>query len=130
MLNERGEIYHRARAKQLRDYSGLRFGNITPTDIDGLIEYHGKAFIIIELKYNDAPIFFGQMLALERLTDDLGKPAICIIANHNIANPEQDVDVATCLVSQYRFKGVWRLPKKERTVKEIITLFLDLVDGN
>ena len=129
MQPERGEIHSRDRARQLRDYSGLRFGNITPTDIDGLIEYHGKAFVIIELKYGDADVPFGQMLALERLTDDLSKPALCIIANHDITNPEEDIDVANCIVSQYRFKGSWRLPQRQRTVKEIITLFFKLING-
>ena len=38
----RGATTYKERAKQGRDFTGLRYGNITPTDIDGLIEYHGK----------------------------------------------------------------------------------------
>lgn len=124
----RGEILNRDRARQLRDYTGLRFGNITPTDIDGLIEYHGEAYVIIELKYNDADIPFGQMLALERLTDDLIKPTICIIATHN-TDVEQDIDVASCTVVKYRFKKAWREPKAKRTVKQLINKFLAIIDG-
>ncbi len=126
---QRGEIRYRDRASQLRDYSGLLFGNITPTDVDGLIEYHGKAFVIIELKLKDTSIPFGQMLALERLTDDISKPAICIIAEHDVYEPTKDIDVAKCLVSQYRFKEVWRIPKVQRDVKELIIKFFDLIDG-
>jgi len=40
----RGKIEHRDRARQIRDFSNLRYGNITPTDIDGLIEYQNKCF--------------------------------------------------------------------------------------
>lgn len=130
MPNERGEIYFRARAKQLRDYSKLRYGNITPTDIDGLIEYHGKCFVIIELKYKDSSLSYGQKLALERLTDDLGKPVICIIASHDTDNPDEDIDVSKAIVSEYRFKEAWRVPKIRYTVKDLTDKFLELIDGS
>lgn len=32
-------IYNRDRMRQIIDYEGCKFGNIMPTDIDGLIEY-------------------------------------------------------------------------------------------
>jgi hypothetical protein len=124
----RGEIHYRERARQLRNYSGLCFGNITPTDIDGLIEYHGKAYLIIEVKLNNTRVSFGQRLALERLTDDLLRPSMCIIAMHEIENPLEDIDVAKCLVSEYRFKGEWRIPKVQRNVRELIEIFLKLID--
>lgn len=101
----RGQIVFRDRARQIRDFSGLLFNTITPTDIDGLIEYHDKAYILIELKYGDSPISEGQKLALERLTDDLrkvGKLTLCIIARHDNADPKDDIDVAQCIVSRYR----------------------------
>jgi len=51
MPEVKGVIHAPQRATQLRDYSGLLFGNITPTDIDGLIEYKNIGYVIIELKY-------------------------------------------------------------------------------
>lgn len=123
----RGEITNRQRAKQLRDYSGLCFDAITPTDIDGLIEYHGRGYILIEVKLEDAPMDSGQRLAFERLTDDLNRaarPTIFLIASHNEVDPEEDIDVANTIVSEYRYKKHWRIPKSHITVKEAIEWFL------
>jgi len=129
MQEIRGKIHARERAKQLRDFSGLRYGNITATDVDGLIEYHGKGYIFIEVKLNDALLPYGQKLAFERLVDDLKKPAICIIASHDVDNPNKDINVAHALVSEYRFKGNWLVPKSEYTVRALIDLFIDKVLG-
>ena len=125
----RGAIQYRERAKQLRDYSGLQFGNITPTDIDGLIEYHNKAYIIIELKFKDAILPAGQRLALERMTDDLSKAqkdAICIIGAHTV-EPNQDIDVANAIVVEYRWRMNWQLPRQHYNIREFIELFLSKV---
>ena len=46
---ERGVIHNRERGAQIRDYSGLRFGNITPTDIDGFMDFGGRVFVVFEL---------------------------------------------------------------------------------
>jgi len=127
---QRGQILFRDRARQIKDFSGLLFGNITPTDIDGLIEYHGKAYVFIELKLCSAQVPYGQKLAFERLVDDLrkaGKPALCIIAEHDIVNTEDAIDVANALVNEYRYKGEWRIPRNQWTVKEMIVKFLELV---
>jgi len=128
-MAQRGQIVSRSRAKQIRDFSGLLFGNITPTDIDGLIEYHGKAYVFIEVKLNDAILPDGQRLALERLTDDLHrvKPTLLIIARHDAVNPDDDIDVAIAIVAEYRYKG----HKHEGctgTVKELVNRFFEAVD--
>lgn len=36
----RGKIQNEEFARRIIDFSGMRYGNITPTDIDGVIEYH------------------------------------------------------------------------------------------
>lgn len=47
----RGEIKFIDRYKQLISYEGLeRHRKITPTDIDGVIDYNGNAFIFLEGK--------------------------------------------------------------------------------
>jgi len=127
-IAQKGQIIFRNRARQIKDFSGLLFGNITPTDIDGLIEYHGRAYVIIELKFNDRQVPFGQKLALERLTDDLekaGKQSLCIIAKHNTINPRDAIDVANATVSEYRFRLQWR-NDNTGTVKNLVKRFLEL----
>lgn len=70
MSAERGVIRNIGRAKQLNDFSGLlRPRNITPTDIDGLIDYGGKAFVYIEGKVKGKNLSEekGQKMALENV---------------------------------------------------------------
>lgn len=125
----RGDVRLPAAYTQLRDYSGLRYGNITPTDIDGLIEYKGRAYVILEVKYMDAIMAHGQELALERLTDDLekaGKPTLCVIAAHN-AVFEAKIKVAEANVQKYRFQGKWH-ESKNLLAGEMITRFLAKFD--
>ena len=35
------------------DFTGLRWGKITPTDIDGFVEIRDKAYVFIEVKYSN-----------------------------------------------------------------------------
>lgn len=131
MATTRGIITSPNRARQIRDFSGLLFGTITPTDIDGLIEYHGKAYIIIETKLSGAQRRDGQRLALERLTDDLQRahrPSLCIIAVHNTEDASQSIDVANAITIEYRYKKRWHRPKKMYTVRETIETFLNTMD--
>jgi hypothetical protein len=103
----RGEIYDRERAAQIRNFSGLRWQNITPTDVDGLIEYHNKCYIFIEAKFGTGEVPFGQKLALTRLVDNLRKPAVLFVAAHQTP-PGQDIDMKTTLVSDFYFRRRWR----------------------
>lgn len=123
MGNGRGEIHNRDRAKQLINFSGLRYGTITPTDIDGQIEFHGKCFVYIELKYKDTPIPDGQKKALMQDVDNHNKPTILIIGTHNIP-PERDIDASICVVREYYSKGKWYKPKKSFTIKKLIDEFI------
>lgn len=122
---ERGKIINRERAKQLRDFSGLRFGNITPTDIDAFFEIGNNLFIFIEIKYESSELPRGQKLAFERLIDVVGenKKAIFIICEHE-EEIEQDIDLASCRVREYRTKKEWKILENEMTVKELIDKFI------
>lgn len=126
----RGAITYRDRASQIRDYSGLRYGNITPTDIDGLIEYKDKAYVIIEYKYADADVPNGQIIALTRLCDDLQnyKHTILIIARHN-SPIGKDIDGAQAVVEKYRWRKNWivikNITKELWSVKRLIDWFLN-----
>ena len=122
---ERGKIRNENYAKQLRDFSGLRYGNITPTDIDVFMEFGDKDFVFVEAKYGKADLPLGQKLALERLVDCVGethRQSLLIIAYHNV--PYSDyVDIAKCGVKEYRSNHQWRKPKNNITVREMIDKF-------
>lgn len=126
MDDNRGKINHKSRSKQVKDYSGLRFGNITPMDIDGFVDFGNIAFTVLEFKHETAPpLSYGQELAIIRLVDNLGrvKPTIGIIAKHNTPS-EQEIDCANAIVEKYRSSGKWMTPDKEICVKELVTKFL------
>jgi len=131
----RGEAHTPSRSTQVRDFSGLRYGNITPTDIDALIEYHNKGWVLIEVKLNGTPIQYGQKLALERLCDDLQKtkPTILILASHETEYSEA-IDFANCIVSGYRYCEKWYPETRNTTyigdtVKRLVDYFLSEVIG-
>ena len=121
---ERGKIRNRRYAQQIRDFSGLRFGTITPTDIDAFIDFQDKTFVYIEIKHGTAPLPQGQRLALERLCDSsqkAGKHSLVIIATHDT---EHDIDVGGSYVTEYRYKGQWVHYFKKITVREAIDKFI------
>lgn len=128
--NNRGVINHRERARQINDFRNLLYGSITPTDIDGCIEYQNKAYILIEIKYNDAQMPRGQELAFTRMCDDFtraGKMAILILAEHYVDDWEKDVDVAMCIVRKYYFKFKW-YDNFNGTVKNLTDRFIQSVN--
>jgi hypothetical protein len=123
---DRGKIINRNFASQIRDFSGLRFGNITPTDIDGFIDFQNNCFIVMEFKHKDSKLPFGQKLAIERLVDNLeaaGKKCIGIVAEHDTSG---DIDCANCYVREYRYRKQWYPKPIPTTVKQLIDKFLKL----
>lgn len=112
---------------QQKDYSKLRYGNITPSDIDGIIEYHDIAYIFYEFKLDTVEkISSGQQIAFERLTDDLSKikPTLFIIATHDINDPSNDIPTHECQVEWYRRNGEWHKPETRISVKELTDTFI------
>jgi len=126
-MEQRGVINYPNRAMQLRDFSGLVYGTITPTDIDGFIDYHDKAFIFFELKLQGTPIKIGQRLALERLVIaslKSGRYSIGIIAEHNTPS-DYAIDVANCIVTETKQQQEWKPVTKPHTVKQVIDIFMN-----
>ena len=126
----RGKIKFPNRKKQLLDYSGLLFDNITPSDIDGIIEWHDGKYAILEYKYKTAQMPFGQKLLLERMANDLyhsGKEVVVLVAKHEEEDCNKEVDAAKCIVRELYIptEGVWRKPKSEFSVLEICDKFFD-----
>lgn len=119
----RGVIRNRQFASQLRLFEGLRWGNITPTDIDGFIDFGGNAYVFIETKYAGSDLPAGQRIALEHVTDLInatGTPCVALVAAHT---SDGDIRVAQCQVVEYRFRGKWNTPPQPMTVFEAVEGF-------
>ena len=109
----RGVIQFRSRAKQIIDFSGLSFDyHITPTDIDGVIEYHAlNCWAFMEFKCGNAPVPYGQKKAFERLVDNCvyaGQDAILLICRHDTKNTNNDINAADAIVSDLYWRGKWQ----------------------
>ena len=129
----RGVIQNEARKQQINDFRDLRFGNITPTDLDGVIEYHNKAYVFYELKYLNAELPYGQRLCLERLVKDMaksGKKAMALVLEHNVHDTSQSIPVAQCKVRELYFKteNGWMPPKWECNALEITKRFFKHIE--
>lgn len=105
----RGKIHNREQALVERDFSGTRWGKITPTDIDGFVEFSNRLFIFIEGKFGRSSLRYGQKLALGRLVDACHQPektryAIGFVVAHDGSDC---FDYAKAHVYLYRWNGVW-----------------------
>jgi hypothetical protein len=126
-VTDRGAIHTPTRARQLHDFSGLRIGNITPTDVDGFIDYQHKAFVFFELKFADNELPFGQRLALERVVDAIHRPelrATLLVAEHQ-HEPDEMVDAAHCRMRSIYYQRKWHVCK-DWTLVEMVRRFLRL----
>lgn len=123
-LNQRGVIQNRARKQQISDMSGLRFDKITPTDLDGFMDFGNRLFVFIEGKFIATPVLYGQQLAIDRLCDATHNPpnrySFAIIADH--CHPvDEDIDFANMTVRTIRQNGNWVHPmQRGLTVKAAI----------
>lgn len=125
----RGRILFGKRIHQVVKFEGLRYGNITPTDIDGLIEYRGKAVLLYEFKLRGYGMSEGQRLALTRIVDGLeasGKFAALLLCEHDTP-VEQDVDAAGAEVAGVYWRHEWR-EGGGRTVKDWTDAFLGFAE--
>ncbi len=132
-FSQRGNIKNKGRAQQINSFSGLiRRRNITPTDIDGIIDYNGKAFVIIEGKHGNAELPKGQRMALENLANamlDGNKKVVVIVFRHNVHDINQDVNVSIQLVTEIYFKRKW-FSTNEKNVLQVIEIFEKYCDDN
>ena len=127
---KRGQIRNESRAKQLVDFTGFGIGKITPTDLDGFIEYHGRGYFGVEFKLVGHPLPDGQRKSLERGWDDwtkLGKIAILAVAEHNTPAHLQ-IQAKETMVREYRWHYQWHFPEREITLWDAFNSWLALVD--
>ena len=131
--NQPGVIRHRARSLQVNDFRGLRYGKITPTDVDGAIDFDGRLFIFVEAKFVGTPIGRGQELFLERVVDALElrpvRYAFAIIADHCHPSNE-DVDFANMTVRAIRQNRRWSsVAEKRISVRKAIDKMVAAVES-
>jgi hypothetical protein len=109
-------------------------GKISPTDIDAFAEIHDKFYWFGETKFYDEEISkelrgfdiaksifgknWGQRKSFETVTDDLTtkKPTIWMLTTHTQPQEPQDlppVEFADTTLRVYRYKGLWRRPKRD-----------------
>ncbi len=126
-MSVRGKIRNREQSGQVRDFSKLRFGNVTPTDIDGYLEFLNRVFIYLELKYRGYPMPMGQRVALERgckRIQDGGGDAYVLVAKH-FSPPDEDIDASELPLTHLFHKGRWESVDCPCSVREAIIHILD-----
>ena len=124
-MSNPGTIVHRGRAAQLSNFSGLVFGRATPSDLDGVFDFGGKAFLFFELKFGDTPLPTGQRILLRNLVDavaDGGRPAVAMVARHDAA-VGTDIDAGHSLVSDVYLDGRWRRAMEKPTLMDMCERF-------
>ena len=114
---------NREYGSQLKDFSGLRWGAISPTDIDAILEFSNRLFIIVEAKYKNAQVPFGQKLCLERLCDAINDPpnkhCLILLTSHE---SDGDIDMGLTMVTQVRENGVWAKEIPEISLRDLIDI--------
>lgn len=127
-MSEKYGINHEERLKQIISFDDMVYnGNIRPTDIDGLIEFHNKAYIIFDVKSGSVEVLTGQKLALERSVRDwrkAGKEAIGFICEHNVHDTNEKVIAKNCDVRSIFQGNKWRPPIKPIKLGEAIEQYL------
>lgn len=127
---EHGVFNSRENAKQLIVFNGMTFGNVSPTDVDALIEYRDKAYIIFECKYRDAELPLGQKLALTRMVDALqqaGKESVLMICEHAVA-AKDDVVLGDTRVRCIYYRKQYHPMPPQTTTKEMTERFINYIE--
>jgi hypothetical protein len=124
MTGDTGKIRFPSRAFQHIDFSGIRYGNATPSNVDGVLELEDRLFVILEYKHASAqPMSKGQRTMIERITDGLdigGRYAIAVIGIHNSPVGEI-IDGANSQAVEVRWKSEWKsISHKNFTVKQCV----------
>lgn len=134
---ERGVIHHEGRARQLILFEGLldkkQYGNISPTDIDMMLEHHGKVWVMCEVKTVGAPVPQGQRILFQHfmeLVKEAHRDGIAFVAEHDVKDVNMDVYLNNCYVKELMTSDnqTWRPPKRKISVKDITDLFMKYYD--
>ena len=126
---ERGVYQSTKRGRQLLLFDGFQYGSITPTDIDGAIDYHGSVWVLFEAKMVGKDVPRGQRVALERLIQGFRRAhthGIAMIVEHDITDCGRDIYVRECAVREiYTTETMrWRPPKWPITAKGMADAYI------
>ncbi|MBO4556034.1 MAG: hypothetical protein J5706_04675 [Elusimicrobiales bacterium] len=129
-MSECGQYRNPERGRQLILFDGLQYGDMSPTDIDGILDYKNRIWLIFEAKLADAPMPRGQRLALERLVQDAGeagKHGIAMVVEHFVYDTDRNVTLANCRVREiYTTEHRrWWPPYKLMTAKEMVDTYVN-----
>ncbi len=127
----RGKIHNRKRGRQIIDFSGIRYGNITPTDLDGFFEKENRIFVFYEYKLPNVERPKGQEVALTRIVDGLsaaGKSAVLFLCRHDAYNPDEDIQADKAIVEKLYWNNRWHTGKG-LTVKEQTDSFMQWAES-
>ena len=131
----RGTFQSESNAKQLVSFEGLRFtgrngrANVTPTDIDGLVQLDNEdCFIFFELKHSGG-VPTGQEGALEKLVDAVssgGKDCVLFVATHNTEKPKT-IMARDSIVKKVYWMGKWYQSNKGFTLYHAINCYIKYI---
>lgn len=109
MPTKKSLIRNSKQVKQVIDFTGVKNGNIHPSDIDAVLEFNNDALILIEVKrkYNKIPT--GQRLLLERINDSWHnqEKAIVLKVTHTFKDDTKNIPLEKCFVEVCYYKGNW-----------------------
>lgn len=130
MLSQRGEIRYLERLRQVLSFTGMeRHRRITPTDIDGFIDYNGRSFVFLEGKEVGRELGYGQRLMLENLvtrSDAGGCSSIAILFSHDTGSGDVIIMKDCHVTKTFRErdgKYLWLPPTRQITVLETIEMW-------
>lgn len=119
-------LRNREFASQLKIFAGMKWGRISPTDIDGFLDFGDRLFVFIEVKHGKSMPPTGQRIALERLCDaceSKNRASVAIVATHSTSD---DIHIKDLPVHSYRWRRKWRIPASQITVHKAIDIFLGM----
>ena len=118
-------------------FEGVQFNTannaITPTDIDAVLEFRDKLFILIEVKKRGAEMGAGQRFAYERICKAIdanqGKTCVAFFCWHDVEKPKP-VMLRDLYIKSFFWPGPsgyqWHESARERPVIKSINALLDL----
>ena len=128
-------IFNEEAFNQVLSFEGMDYDKgIHPTDIDGVIEYSDKAYVLYEVKHDGVDLRYAQRTYLERTIKDYakaGKVAIAIVADHQGSDPKEKVFLKDCMVREVLYSqssdGEWMRPRTPMNCLEATDWLLEKI---